>query len=137
MKRLPIFFAPIIRNGILRATVRKPRGIPDLLFIIMLIPTTPPSRIVHGTRNSSIANAAITAPIDMPISSSIILRISCPLIFFFLSFLLFIDSHLCYKKPPALTDRRNLLFFDFFVAAVINVLYKSVLSSRNGKRSCF
>lgn len=34
------------------------------LFIMIPIPIMPPSRIVFGTRNSSMAKAAMTEPID-------------------------------------------------------------------------
>ena len=58
----PSFLIPIKRNGRLRTIVSMLSDIPVRFLIIMPIPITPPSRIVLGTRNSSIAKAAITAP---------------------------------------------------------------------------
>ena len=42
--------------------VRILNGIWVRLFTMMPIPITPPSKIVQGTRNSSMANAAMAAP---------------------------------------------------------------------------
>ena len=65
---------PRIRNGILNTMVRILSEMPLRLFTMMPIPITPPSRIVQGTRNSSIANAAMTAPIVIITKSIIILK---------------------------------------------------------------
>ena len=62
MNILPSCLEPIIRNGTLRTIVRILRDTPVRLLIMIPIPMTPPSSMVFGTRNSSIANAAITAP---------------------------------------------------------------------------
>ena len=59
---MPKRLNPRIMNGIFRTIVRTPKGIPDNWLMIIEIPTTPPSRIVNGTRNSSKAKAAMTAP---------------------------------------------------------------------------
>ena len=58
----PSCLDPIIRNGTFKTIVRILSDTPVRLLIIIPIPMTPPSRMVFGTRNSSIANAAITAP---------------------------------------------------------------------------
>ena len=60
MNILPSCLEPIIRNGTLRTIVRILRD--TSVRLLIMIPMTPPSSMVFGTRNSSIANAAITAP---------------------------------------------------------------------------
>ena len=58
----PSFREPIRRNGMFRTMVRILNGIWVRLFTMMPIPMTPPSKIVQGTRNSSMANAAMADP---------------------------------------------------------------------------
>ena len=62
-KESPSFRIPTNRNGTLSTKVSIPRGIPLRLLIMIEVPTIPPSRIVHGTKNSSMEYAAITAPL--------------------------------------------------------------------------
>ncbi len=69
MNCFPIFRLPISKNGIFNTTVKILRETPVILWIIMPIPTTPPSKMVQGTRNSSMAKAAMMAPMAIPIKS--------------------------------------------------------------------
>ena len=59
---MPSLLKPSIMKGIFKRIVSTPRGSPDSWLMIIETPTTPPSKIVNGTRNSSKAKAAITAP---------------------------------------------------------------------------
>ncbi|KQC84049.1 hypothetical protein APZ18_15285 [Butyribacter intestini] len=59
---LPSLCRPKSRKGMFSIMVSILSGSLVRLFIIMPMPMTPPSSIVFGTRNSSMAKAAIIEP---------------------------------------------------------------------------